>query len=275
MRKKRDPSETETEAPGAERGRPPCSSAPEEARSHGAGAASFGRGFADALPICAGYFAVGFTVAVAAVVHGHPVWSPVLMSLTHVSGTSQGAIAERVDFTAGTLPGLGEVALLCVALNLRYVLLSLALAQRLAPGTGTWKRLLLAAGVTDENVALAVSRPFALSFRYLLGLMASSWLGWNAGTALGAYGAALLPAGKLAPLGIALYAMFVAIVVPAAKASRPMLMCVALAAALNAGLSVLPPGWRPPAGPAMLAAGVLAAGVCAVLFPAKTEGETA
>jgi predicted branched-subunit amino acid permease len=231
--------------------------------------ASFGRGFADALPICFGYFAVGFTVAVAAVVHGHPVWSPLLMSVTHVSGTSQGAIAGRVDFTSGPMAGWWEVALLCLALNLRYVLLALALAQKLPPGTGFGKRLLLAYGVTDENVALAVSRPFGLSFRYLAGVVLSSWLGWNAGTVGGAFGAAWLPAERLAPLGIALYAMFVAIVVPAARASRPMLLCVALAAGVNVGLSALPAGVRPPAGAAMLVSGVVAAGVSAVLFPAK------
>ncbi|MBP5786870.1 MAG: AzlC family ABC transporter permease [Kiritimatiellae bacterium] len=246
----------------------------EDERGRGGGTASFGRGFADALPICFGYFAVGFTVAVAAVVHGHPVWSPLLMSGTHVSGTSQGAIAERVDFMSGPMAGWWEVALLCLALNLRYVLLALALAQKLPPGTGFGKRLLLAYGVTDENVALAVSRPFELSFRYVAGLMLSSWLGWNAGTVCGAFGAAWLPADRLAPLGIALYAMFVAIVVPAARASRPMLLCVALAAGLNAGFSALPQGVRPPAGAAMLVSGVVAAGVCALLFPAKRrEGD--
>lgn len=238
-------------------------------RTPGTSRATFARGFRDALPICAGYFAVGFTVAVAAVVHGHPAWSPVLMSLTHVSGTSQGAIAGRVDFTAGALPAFVEVGLLCLALNLRYVLLALALAQRLGPEMGFWRRLLLAYGVTDENVALAVSRPFALSFRYLLGLMLSSWLGWNAGTALGTCGAAWLPADRLAPLGIALYAMFVAIVIPAARASRPMLLCVLLAAALNAGLSVLPAPVRPPESAAMLAAGIAAAAACAFFFPDK------
>ena len=232
-------------------------------------AATFARGFRDALPICFGYFAVGFTVAVAAVVHGHPVWSPVLMSLTHVSGTSQGAIAGRVDFTAGAVPALGEGGLLCVALNLRYVLLALALAQKLGPGIGFWRRLLLAYGVTDENVALAVSRPFVPAFRYLLGLMLSSWLGWNAGTVLGAYGAAWLPADRLAPLGIALYAMFVAIVVPTARGSRPMLLCVLLAAALNVGLSFLPAAIRPPESAAMLAAGTAAAALCAFFFPDK------
>ena len=238
-----------------------------------AGGASFGRGFAEALPICFGYLAVGFTVAVAAVAHGHPVWSPVLMSVTHLSGTSQGAIAERVNFSAGPAGGLWEVGLLCLALNLRDVLLALAVAQRLPPGTGFWKRLLVAYGVTDENVALAVSRPFGLTVRYWAGVLVSSWLGWNAGTVLGAFGAAWLPAERLAPLGIALYAMFVAIVVPAARASKPMLLCVALAAAMNAGLSVLPMRVRPPAALGMLLSGVVAAGVCALLFPAKRRAD--
>lgn len=77
----------------------------------------------------------------------------------------------------------------------------------------------------------------------------------------------------MAPLGIALYAMFVAIVVPAARASKPMLLCVALAAAMNAGLSVLPVRVRPPAGLGMLVSGVVAAGVCALLFPAKRRAD--
>ena len=236
------------------------------------GAAAFRRGFVDALPICFGYFAVGFAIAAAAVAGGHPVWSPVLQSLTQLSGTSQGAFSHRA--IPGPPGGSWELLLLCVGLNLRYVLLSLSLAQRLPPELGLGRRLLAACAVTDENVALAVSRPFALSFPYLAGVLASSYLGWNAGNALGAVGTSLLPASALAPLGIALYAMFVAIVIPAAKASRATMLCVALAALLNAGLSLLPEGARPSPSLSILAAGVAAAGLCAWLFPAAGK-ETA
>jgi predicted branched-subunit amino acid permease len=233
---------------------------------------AFRRGFADALPICFGYFAVGFAVAAAAVANGHPAWSPILQSLTHLSGTSQGAFSHRA--IPGPPGGGWELFLLCVGLNLRYVLLALALAQRLPESFGLGRRLLAACAVTDENVALAVSRPFALSFPYLAGVFASSFLGWNAGNALGAVGTSLLPASALAPLGIALYAMFVAIVVPAAKASRATLLCVALAALLNVGLSLLPEGARPSPSLSILAAGVAAAGVSAILAPtAKQETE--
>ena len=234
--------------------------------------AAFRRGFVDALPICLGYFGVGFAIAAAAVAGGHPVWSPILQSLTHVSGTSQGAFSHRA--IPGPPGGGWELFLLCVGLNLRYVLLALALAQKLPEKIGLGRRLLAACTVTDENVALAVSRPFALSFPYLAGVFASSYLGWNAGNALGAVGTSLLPASALAPLGIALYAMFVAIVIPAAKASRATMLCVVLAALLNGGLSLLPEGARPSPSLSILAAGVAAAGLCAWLFPAAGRETT-
>ena len=229
--------------------------------------ATFRRGFLDAMPICLGYFGVGFAVAAAAIANGHPVWSPIVQSLTHLSGTSQGAFSHRA--VPGPAGGAWELALLCLGLNLRYVLLALALAQKLPPGIGLGRRLLVALGVTDENVALEISRPFPTGFPYLMGVLASSYLGWNAGNALGAVGTLLLPPAAVAPLGIALYAMFVAIVVPAAKASRPTLLCVALAAAANAGMRLLPAAGRPAPALAMLLAGVGSAALCALLFPKK------
>ena len=233
----------------------------------GSSSPSFRAGFVDALPICFGYFGVGFAIAAAAVAGGHPVWSPVIQSLTQVSGTSQGAISNRP--IPGPDGGFWELALLCIGLNLRYVLLALALAQKLPSSFGVGRRLLVALGVTDENTALAISRPFSLTFPYLVGVFASSYLGWNAGNLLGALGTTLLPASALKPLGIALYAMFVAIVVPAAKASRTTLLCVALAIVVNCGLRLLPDGVRPAPALAMLIAGVGAAAVSAWFFPKK------
>lgn len=228
---------------------------------------TFRRGFLDALPICLGYFGVGFAIAAASVAKGHPVWSPVVQSLLHLSGTSQGAISHRA--IPGPEGGAWELALLCLGLNLRYVLLGLALAQKLPPGIGPGRRLLVAFGVTDENVALEISRPFPTAFPYLMGVLASSYLGWNAGNALGALGTSLLPPAAVAPLGIALYAMFVAIVVPAAKASRATLLCVVLAALANAAMRALPAAGRPAPALSMLLAGVGAAALCAWLFPKK------
>ena len=230
-------------------------------------APSFRKGFVDALPICFGYFGVGFAIAAAAVAGGHPVWSPVLQSVTQLSGTSQGAISNRP--IPGADGGFWELALLCIGLNMRYVLLALAVAQKLPPGFGVGRRLLVAMGVTDENSALAISRPFPLAFPYLAGIFISSALGWDAGNLLGALGTSLLPASALKPLGIALYAMFVAIVTPAAKASRATLLCVGIAIIVNCGLRLLPGGIRPAPALAMLVAGVGAAAVSAWFLPKK------
>ena len=238
----------------------------------------FRRGFIDDLPVFFGYFAVGCTVAVAAVARGMPLWSPILLSLTHVSGTSQGAIVEGVRVVDGIASASIDVLFACVALNLRYVLLSLAVAQRLAPDATIPRRLVLAMGVTDENVALAVARhasgdfPGGLPWRYMLGVLASSYLGWNLGTAAGAFGAHLLPADRLAPLGIALYAMFVAIVVPAARDSWRMLACVAIAAALNLALTLVPAlAARISPSVAMLVSGTASALLGAMLWPKRPE----
>lgn len=237
----------------------------------GRGDRAFRRGCIDALPIFLGYFAVGFTVAVAAVVNGHPVWSPVLLSLTHVSGTSQGAIVNNVNFTAGLFPGAGELVLLCLTLNLRYVLLSLAVAQRLPPSASLAGRLLVAPGITDEIVAVAVSRRGPLALRYVAGLFVTSYAGWNAGTVAGAFGTTLLPASALAPLGVSLYGMFVAIITPMARKSAPVLACVVLAAVLNVAIRMLPEGRRPSDGVATLVAGVAAATAAAAAFPRRKD----
>lgn len=227
--------------------------------------ASFRRGALDAVPIGIGYFGVGFAVAAAAIANGHPVWSPVLQSLTHLSGTDQGAFSQRS--IPGEPGGALELALLCFALNLRYLLLALALAQKLPPQVGFAKRMCIAMGVTDENVALAISRPFPISFRYTLGILATSYFGWNAGNAIGAVGASILPPSALTPLGVALYAMFIAIVVPEAKKSRTTALCAAIAGALNIALSALPSHLRPPPVFSMLLSGILGAGIATFALP--------
>ena len=93
--------------------------------------AAFRRGFADALPICFGYFAVGFTVALAAVVNGHPLWSPILLSLTHVSGTSQGAIVDHMNLA--TVHRISEQQ--NVKIRMLNILVHAALIQ-VIPGIG-------------------------------------------------------------------------------------------------------------------------------------------
>ncbi len=237
--------------------------------------ATFKNGFIDAIPVMLGYLAVGFTISVTAIAYGHPAWSPVLMALTQLSGTSEGATINNLNFAKNELAGFGKVILLCLALNLRYILLSFAVAQKLEPRTSLFQRFLIAPVVTDENTAIAVSRPFKLTFRYLSGVLVSSYTGWALGNTIGAFGTALLPEFfPLAPLGIALYAMFVAIITPEAKASVPILVCVVLAFLLNITILYFPLGPRVDANLAMLVSGGGAALISALIFPKSCKSSS-
>ncbi len=233
---------------------------------------SFRRGLADALPIFFGYLSVGFAFGILSVTYGHPAWSPVLMSATQLSGTGQFAVINFLH--AGS--SLGAVLTAVIVFNLRYILMALAVAQRLDVDIGTGKRLLMAMGDTDEIVGVALAKSSASSgkigFAYFMGLTACSYAGWVTGTllAVGPWTGDILSERLVAALGIALYAMFCAIILPATRKSRAALLCVGLAAALNVGLRLakigLDGGWI------TLLSGVASAAVAAALFPKEPEG---
>lgn len=229
---------------------------------------AFRKGVVDALPIFFGYFAVAFAFGITCCQTGHPFWSPVLMSVTHVSGTGQFAVANLLEKGSTFF----AIVLAVLVFNLRYVLMALAVAQRLPASVGVAKRLLIAMGDTDEIVGVAVKQPSPIAFPYYMGLTACSWLGWVGGTVLGAWNrtSGLMSVSLQRSLGLALYAMFLAIIVPEARKSRPVFLCVVFAAVASVGFRLVPTGLD--VGWTTLIAGVASAVVAAVLFPKKTEG---
>ncbi len=228
----------------------------------------FWRGMADALPIFAGYAGVGFAFGMLAVRCGHPWWSPPLTSLTHVSGTGQFALVNVL--AAGG--GAWEVLLAVVMLNVRYVLMALAVAQRLAPGIGTARRLLMAMGDTDEIVGVALGTGAPITFRYWMGLTLCSVLGWVGGSSLAVapWLGTLLPQALLRGLGMALYAMFAAILLPMVRRDRRARIAVLIAAVLSVGLRILTHGaggsWI------LLVSGTVGALIAAWRVPADASG---
>lgn len=231
---------------------------------------TFKKGFIDALPIFFGYLAVGFAFGVKAIDISFPSWSPILLSLTHLSGTGQFAV---IDF-AGKGGGLVEITMAVLVLNLRYVLMSLSYSQKIPPSTSIGKRLLIANGITDENVALALKAPSTITVKYSLGILCCSYLGWNLGTILGVFASGLFAESVRSALGIALYAMFLAIILPDAKSKRPICYCVVTAALLNICLTILPQAIRPSDGWSILIAGCFTAILYAIIFPEKQNSST-
>lgn len=227
---------------------------------------SFQKGLKDGLPICLGYFAVSFAFGITVVGAGFPAWLAVLISATNL--TSAGQLAGLTVITAGG--GFAEMAMTQLIINLRYALMSFSLTQKLSARFGTIDRLLASFVVTDEIFAVASSQPGEISRRYLFGLAVSPFGGWVLGTLVGAAAGAVLPEMVVSALGIAIYGMFVAIVVPPIKKSRRVLAVVAIAASVSCLLKWVPVFAGLSEGFRIIISAALASLVGAALWPAGT-----
>ncbi len=227
----------------------------------------FLRGLRDGLPIGAGYFAVSFAFGIQAVAAGLDAFQTFVLSGSNL--TSAGQFAGIGVIKAGG--ALAAMALTQLVINLRYCLMSCAISQKLAPGVPFWHRWLIAFGVTDEIFAVSVAAHGRLRPAYSYGLIAAAWPGWAGGSLLGAVAGDILPATVSQALAMALFAMFVAIVVPAARADRRVLLASLSAAALSAALAYAP--WTAALGEGMrvVLVTLLVAGAAAWLCPLRDK----
>ncbi len=219
------------------------------------------------MPVGVGYLSVSFGFGTLAASQGIRVLDAFLISATNV--TSAGQFAGLTLILAGA--GLWEVILTQLIINSRYALMSLALSQRMGEKIGLIPRLLAAFMNTDEIFALAMSRKEPLTVPYLLGLGLLPFLGWTAGTVLGALAGSVLPEAIRTALGVMLYGMFIAIVIPPAKKERPVLAAVLIALVCSCLLDWAPVFEKVSAGIGIVICTVLAAGICAALFPISEE----
>ena len=219
------------------------------------------------MPVCVGYFSVSFGFGAMAIAQGLSAWHAVLISATNL--TSAGQFAGLTVIAAGA--AIIEMILTQLVINSRYALMSLALGQRLGPSVGTGKRLIAAFFNTDEVFALGMTRVGKLSTSFFVGAGTVAAIGWIAGTAMGALAGSVLPLGIRAALGVMLYGMFIAIVVPQARQEKPLLLCMALALVLSCLFNWVPVLSGVSAGLAIVICTVAAASVCALVCPIKEE----
>ena len=217
--------------------------------------------------MCVGYFSVSFGFGTMAVAQGLKVWHAVLISAANL--TSAGQFAGLTVIAAGA--ALLEMILTQLVINSRYALMSLALGQRFGPSVGTGKRLLAAFFNTDEVFALGMARVGKLSTAFFVGAGTVAALGWTAGTAMGALAGSVLPEMIRAALGVMLYGMFIAIVVPQARQEKPMLAVMLLALVFSCLFTWIPLLNRVSAGLAIVICTVTAAAICAWVFPVEQE----
>lgn len=225
------------------------------------------RGIKDGIPIALGYLSVSFGFGIMAVNSGISVLAAVIISLTNL--TSAGQVAGISVIAAGGT--YIEMALTQLIINLRYALMSLSLSQKLDKKFTSLSRLAVSFGITDEIFAVASGHPGEVSKKYMAGLISLPLIGWTLGTFLGGAAGEILPQRLNAALGIAIYGMFIAIFVPAAKKAKGVLAVVVFAVVLSCCLKYIPIFSGVSQGFAIIICATTASLLGAIIFPINQE----
>ncbi len=227
----------------------------------------FARGLRDGIPIALGYFAVAFTLGIAAKRAGLTALQAALASCLTMASAGQYAgftvIAEQGTYLT--------MAIMILVTNARYLLMSCALTQKLSPGTGLAGRLLVGYGVTDEIFGASIAVPGVLSPMYTLGALLVAVPGWSLGTYLGVLMGNLLPGNLVSALSVGLYGMFLAVIVPPARKSRVVGGLVAISMGLSLLADKLPMLSHISSGTKIILLTLAISAAAAILFPVQEE----
>ena len=221
------------------------------------------------LPIGLGYLSVSFAFGIFSLGQGLSIWETLLISMTNL--TSAGQLAGVPIIAVGG--SAAELAVTQLVINLRYSLMSVSLSQKLHDSVSLPHRLAVAFFNTDEIFAVASSRTEPLTRSYLYGLGVCPYLGWSLGTLAGALAGDILPARLTSALGITIYGMFVAIVIPAMRERKATAWCVLLAVTLSCAFRYLPLLSEVSSGFAIILCAVAASALLAYLAPLEQEGD--
>ena len=220
------------------------------------------RGLIAGIPIALGYLSVSFTFGIIAISYGMSWWEATLISMTCVTSAGQFSGIQTMRF-----PGLWlDMFISQLTINIRYSFMSIALSQKLNKNfKGIW-RWIMGFMITDEIFAVAVSNE-SVTRSFFAGLMTLPYIGWALGTLLGALLGNVLPESIMSALGLALYGMFVAIVVPEMKKARPVIFVVIIAAALSTAFTYAPVLKNVSSGLSISICAIVSAAVIALIFP--------
>ncbi len=232
---------------------------------------AFLRGMKDGLPIGLGYLAVAFALGITAKSAGMTAFQGFLMSALGVASAGEYAAITVI----GAAASYWEMAAVTLVANARYLLMSFALSQRLSPDTTLPQRLLIGYAVTDELFGIAVHQPKPLDPMYSYGSYLAAVPLWALGTALGVIAGNILPLRVVSALSVALFGMFIAVIVPPSRENRIVLVFVLLSFAASFAASRLPWISGVSSGTRVIVLTVLLAALAAALFPVKEEEEAA
>ena len=228
----------------------------------------FMRGLHDGVPIALGYFAVSFTFGMMAVSGGLSVWQATLISLTNLTSAGQFAGLD-IMIACGSL---WEMALTQLIINLRYSLMSCSLSQKLERNLAPWHSFAVAFGMTDEIFGVSASQPGRLNPFYNYGAMSVAVPGWTFGTLAGAIAGNIMPGFLASALSVAIYGMFLAVIIPPAKKHRAVLKVVVGAMAVSTLFACTPVLNKVSSGFVIIITTLAVAGMAAYFCPIE-DGE--
>lgn len=227
----------------------------------------FLKGISHGIPICLGYLSVSFGFGITAVASGLSTLEASVISASNLTSAGQAAGVGIIS-AGGTLL---EMILVQLTINIRYSLMGLSLSQKLDKKFTTPHRLLASYGITDEIFAVCSAQKQPLTPAYMYGMILISMIGWVMGTFLGASAGQLLPESVTSALGIVLYGMFIAIIVPPSRKNKSVMWVVLGAAILSVIFKYLLTFVS--SGFAVIICAIAAAALGAFLFPVKDEEE--
>jgi len=230
---------------------------------------SFSKGVKDGIPIALGYLSVSFTFGITAALQGLPVWFALAISMTNLTSAGQFAGIGLIGSGATFL----EMALTQLTINMRYALMSLSLTQKFSNGVKFIDRFWIAFVNTDEIFAMASGQKGSVGKKYMLGLASLPYIGWAMGTLLGAAAGNILPEIVRNAMGIAIYGMFLAIIIPVAREKRSVAAVVAVAVAMSCAFYWIPALASVSPGFVIIICAVVAAAFGALIFPVEESAK--
>jgi predicted branched-subunit amino acid permease len=193
-------------------------------------------GIRDGIPIALGYFAVSFTFGMMAVTGGLGIFQAVFTSVTNVTSAGQFAALAIIISDGSFL----EMILTTLIINLRYSLMSFAVSQKIEDKGHIWHRFLVAFGMTDEIFGISINHHSKINPFYNYGAMSVAIPGWCLGTLAGAISGNVLPAMLISALSVAIYGMFLAIIIPPAEKNPTLYWVIGGAMLGSAAFAYLP-----------------------------------
>lgn len=221
----------------------------------------------DGVPIGLGYFAVAFSIGIVASQAGLTWWMGAVSSFLTRASAGEYGVYSLIAANAA----LAEIVGISLVANMRYLLMTAALTQKFRPGTSLTKRIMVALCMTDEVFGISIAYPGYLAPSYTFGAMIVSTVMWSAGCASGIVAGGILPANIVSALSVALYGMFIAIIIPPSKQDKGVLVAVACSFLLSGLCSVMPIICELNSGTKTIVLTILIASIAALIRPVKQE----